>query len=398
MAKRRYYTSEIFTDIQQELSSSIPNRMRSSRMHALGTNTFYRNEVPTGANFDVEDVLPVTPDRMSNPYTPAFQSADAHELYSRSYPTLPCNPGFSYSTPSTSNYYSGSSSLLPLEYSKAWDPYDPEDVHDVSSELEPYQIVGCSTYSNLYNYKEPSLYPDSSPHIAANSSFRDDCFFPLPGESPTSLCVSAVSTRPPVVSPVRGVLGHNAFLSSGSEPAKREKKFKAFHEEKWNAHLEQLREFKKKYGHCLVPHTFPENQNIARWVKRQRRQYKLMLDGKEISTMTPSRAESLNREGFIWDSHEVVWQERYSQLIRYRERHGDCRVPSYSKESPQLASWVKCQRRQYKLFWEGKRSSMSVERTQLLENVGFVWEIRPVLQKQKKKDGMKKLAEFLSGL
>lgn len=30
----------------------------------------------------------------------------------------------------------------------------------------------------------------------------------------------------------------------------------------------------------------------------------------------------------------------------------------------------------YKLFWEGKRSSMTADRTKLLEDIGFAWEVR----------------------
>jgi Helicase associated domain. len=175
-------------------------------------------------------------------------------------------------------------------------------------------------------------------------------------------------------------------------------RFRDFHEKKWNEHLKDLCEFKEQHGHCLVPHTFPENQSLARWVKRQRRQYKLMQDGDPSSTMTQDRVELLNREGFVWDSHEVVWRERYEQLLRYKEKHGHCRVPSYCKENPQLATWVKCQRRQYKLFWEGKRSSMSAERTQLLEDIGFVWEVRSDKGLHDKDDSLKTLADILKEL
>ncbi len=155
-------------------------------------------------------------------------------------------------------------------------------------------------------------------------------------------------------------------------------RFKPFHEEKWSFHYDELLQFKKENGHCLVPHTFPAKPHLARWVKRQRRQYKLKLEGDKNSTMTDERIKILNDIGFVWDSHEVVWNERFHQLIKYKEQYGNCKVPSYCKECPQLASWVKCQRRQYKLFWEeGKGSSMTVDRIQLLNSIGFIWEVHP---------------------
>ncbi len=211
------------------------------------------------------------------------------------------------------------------------------------------------------------------------------------------------------------------------------KRFKPFHEEKWKANLKQLRAFKAKYGHCLVPHTFPNNQDLARWVKRQRRQYKLMLMGDTASTMTQERVDTLNDEGFIWDSHDVVWRERYNQLIEYKKKHGHTRVPTCCKDNPSLASWVKCQRRQYKLMWEkqqqrgaaaaaaaaaagggGKQekekssshsstrtstrtststktsNSMNAERIQLLESIGFAWEVVPRRQQRRQQQRQQK--------
>lgn len=159
-------------------------------------------------------------------------------------------------------------------------------------------------------------------------------------------------------------------------------RFKPFHERKWNEQLEELRDFKRKYGNCLVPHTFDENPHLARWVKRQRRQYKLMIEGNAASTMTQERAEILTKEGFIWDSHEVVWMERYTQLVSFMSIHGHCRVPMQSGEFPQLSSWIKCQRRQYKLFKEGKPSSLSHERMRLLNTIGFTWEVRTPVEKR----------------
>lgn len=154
-----------------------------------------------------------------------------------------------------------------------------------------------------------------------------------------------------------------------------EERFKPFHEEKWNTRLKEILKYREEHGHCLVPHTYTPNPQLARWVKRQRRQYKLMLDGK-ASTMTQDRLDILNNINFIWDSHEAAWQEKLNDLNRFRNEHGNCLVPSNYKHNPQLATWVKCQRRQYKLFWEGRPSAMTSERILQLERVGFEWEIR----------------------
>ena len=157
-------------------------------------------------------------------------------------------------------------------------------------------------------------------------------------------------------------------------------RFKPFHEEKWTLRYKELLAFHQEHGHSAVPHTYPRNPQLARWVKRQRRQYKLRKDGRP-STMTIERLEMLSSVGFVWDSHDVNWREKLECLRTFRREHGHCNVPSNYRDK-KLATWVKCQRRQYKLYWEGKPSAMSPERILELEKVGFEWEIRSTVPRK----------------
>lgn len=50
------------------------------------------------------------------------------------------------------------------------------------------------------------------------------------------------------------------------------------------------------------------------------------------------------------------------------------------RENPQLAIWVKCQRRQYRLLQDCQRSSMNQSRIRELEQLGFRWVIRNQLR------------------
>lgn len=68
------------------------------------------------------------------------------------------------------------------------------------------------------------------------------------------------------------------------------------------------------------------------------------------------------------------WTEKFEELIEFRAQHGHCNVPNAFPENMALAQWVKRQRYQYKLKLEKKRSTMSDERVQALEEVGFVWD------------------------
>lgn len=159
--------------------------------------------------------------------------------------------------------------------------------------------------------------------------------------------------------------------SSGS----RERRFRPYQAGQWAEKFEELCDYKQKMGHCLVPHTFNENLALARWVKRQRYQYKLMMDGKS-STMTAERVKALEDIGFVWDSQGAAWGDRLGELEEFRKTYMHCNVPSNFSDNPRLATWIKCQRRQYKLYMEGKPSNMTPQRIQHLESLGFEWELR----------------------
>ena len=154
-----------------------------------------------------------------------------------------------------------------------------------------------------------------------------------------------------------------------------EVRFRGYQADQWAERFDELSEFYEKHGHCQVPHSYVENEALARWTKRQRYQYKLKIEGKP-STMTDDRVSKLDAIGFTWDSHSAVWEERLNELLEFRRVQGHCLVPSQHKPNQKLATWVKCQRRQYKLFVAKQRSNMTMPRIQKLEKLGFVWELR----------------------
>lgn len=151
-------------------------------------------------------------------------------------------------------------------------------------------------------------------------------------------------------------------------------RFRSYQSDKWSDRFEDLVEFRNQLGHCLVPHNFSENLPLALWVKRQRYQYKLKKDNRH-STLTDEREAKLEDMGFIWDSHKAIWEQRYRALSDFREKHGHCNVPSKYDDKP-LAIWVKCQRRQYKLFLKGEHSAMNDKRISKLVSIQFVWNPR----------------------
>jgi len=153
-------------------------------------------------------------------------------------------------------------------------------------------------------------------------------------------------------------------------------RFRPYQNKLWDLRFKEILKFRKKHGHCCVPHTYPQNPSLARWVKRQRYQYKLRIQDKEESTLTNRRLQALEQIGFIWDSNVAIWEERLNDLKAYRQLHGHCEVPPHYQENRKLAIWVKCQRREYELFREGRHSTMTNARVAVLNEMGFSWEMQ----------------------
>jgi hypothetical protein len=138
--------------------------------------------------------------------------------------------------------------------------------------------------------------------------------------------------------------------------------------------LIELAAYRESHGHCNVPEGYSENPLLASWVNRQRRQYRLRMDGKR-SKITPARIQELENLGFEWgNSNREGWEVRLSELADYREKLGHCNVPTRCIEYKQLGKWVGTQRNQYRLRLDGKTSPMTTFRIQELESLGFEWD------------------------
>jgi hypothetical protein len=184
--------------------------------------------------------------------------------------------------------------------------------------------------------------------------------------------MSCNPTEPEDVTSNRISSQHEEYYDSDDMDTK--ERFRTYQAEQWNERFADLEEFRNQTGHCLVPHNFADNASLAQWVKRQRYQYKLKEERRH-STLTDERLAKLEAMGFIWDSHKAVWEEKFKALYSFRAKHGHANVPSKYNDKP-LAIWVKCQRRQHKLFLKGERSAINMERVYKLESVDFVWNPR----------------------
>jgi hypothetical protein len=119
-------------------------------------------------------------------------------------------------------------------------------------------------------------------------------------------------------------------------------------------------EYKEAIGDCRVSFTFSQNPQLGWWVSTQQ---KANRDQK----LTKERLEKLNSIGFDWGEQQCDWDERFRQLMEYKEAIGDCRVPRTFSQNPQLGHWVQNQRQ------ANKDQKLTKERLENLKSIGFDW-------------------------
>lgn len=132
--------------------------------------------------------------------------------------------------------------------------------------------------------------------------------------------------------------------------------------ERWHSMVEALRDYKEKFGNCLVPQKWPANPSLANWVTIQRRLYKQ-------GTLDAEEASQLATLGFDFDPIDTKWDAMFDTLVEFKREHGHCNVSQRAHRHKQLAQWVRNQRAAAK----HKRRSITPERVARLNELGFKW-------------------------
>ena len=97
------------------------------------------------------------------------------------------------------------------------------------------------------------------------------------------------------------------------------------------------------------------------------------------STQVPVTTEESNKRARRAVPSRISWEERLAALIAYKEEHGHLQIPIRYKKNPSLGKFVHNTREQYKLFRNQcklgyqKRCSLTEERINELNNIGFIW-------------------------
>src|ERR1041385_8584577 len=130
---------------------------------------------------------------------------------------------------------------------------------------------------------------------------------------------------------------------------------------RWEERYQELVAFKKRFGHCDVPAGWPENRHLAGWGLRQRTRDK--------SKLTGDQKRRLNELNFCWGRREANWEERITELVAFKRKHGRSDVPKNWPQNPRLGQWVLRQRY--------RKHTLSAQRIDKLDRLGFRWPQNP---------------------
>jgi len=140
----------------------------------------------------------------------------------------------------------------------------------------------------------------------------------------------------------------------------------------WEQRMQSLREFVSEHGHCKPNKQHP----LASFVNNIRHFYWEREAGK-ATCLTDERVNDLMGVGFVFKAGKspnitaIVrksWEERFQELLAFKEEHGHTLVPQLSGP---LGVWVKEQRTHYRRMKAGQKTPMTAEKALRLTEIGF---------------------------
>jgi hypothetical protein len=136
-----------------------------------------------------------------------------------------------------------------------------------------------------------------------------------------------------------------------------------FQDVQWEEGFRNLEQFHQREGHCRVPQQYCEKgYRLGQWVGNQRTK-------RDKGKLSQEERQRLDALGFVWNVGDAQWEEGFRYLEKFHQREGHCQVPATRREGRfGLGRWVRAQRASTK--------TLSPERRQRLDALGFVWKVR----------------------
>jgi len=158
---------------------------------------------------------------------------------------------------------------------------------------------------------------------------------------------------------------------------------------KWDDNFRALKNYYQQNGHCDVATTnssaksessLDASDRLKSFVQNQRKEYKKWQKG-DNSRMDERKIGMLNTIDFVWDKNQQLWENRFKELLDFKNEFGHLNVPMKYKT---LGQWVTKHRK------ARQSGILSKEKMDILDSIGFIWDAKE-WQFQR---GLKELKDF----
>lgn len=137
-----------------------------------------------------------------------------------------------------------------------------------------------------------------------------------------------------------------------------------YFDQKWEEKFKLLLQYRDLYGTTNVPNRFreknipPLEKKLSGWVRYQRTCYR-------AETLADWRHSKLVSVDFDFAPLDTIFEDRFADLLKYKEKHGHVLVGKHDTEYNGLCGWVAYLRREPPREDHKKR----------LDDIGFVWSV-----------------------
>jgi hypothetical protein len=154
----------------------------------------------------------------------------------------------------------------------------------------------------------------------------------------------------------------------------------------FDKHIEELRAFKAKFGHCNVTQSTSASNmpylSLGHWCSKVRQNRRLIEEGKQKQAnvnLSNAEIERLDAVGFQWELKSAAFDERIEELRAFKAKFGHCNVTvsksASNKPYLSLGHWCKNVRYSRRLIEEGnqKQAKVKLSNAQIerLDALGF---------------------------
>ena len=143
--------------------------------------------------------------------------------------------------------------------------------------------------------------------------------------------------------------------------------------------FDELMEFKDKFGHCNMSSRSNDYRYLGIWCSHLRAAYKSIHKGETPNIkLSNENVERLENAGFKWRLKNSTFDERFDELMEFKDEFGHCNVSSISKDYLTLGQWCSSLRQSYRKIQKGEtpNNKLSNENIKRLEDAGFKWSLR----------------------